>query len=216
MRGYFGMWDFERLVPRPAPQHILALDQRTHDAFTLGQVDLPRRPVHAAIWFRLLRTIIDELSCPLSESRSAVTATIRQIWKEAGYPTRDGQSLWRPFEQQTETVQQHTMEAAAAAITLLEKGSIAGQGEEAKLFHPVPLAFINDGTPPHSVSFGIGEKLTLVDTVHAAIDDARRNPTAARDLFNIATYKKSDADSIHDVVNAFIELKIPLDFHHTS
>ncbi|ALV47908.1 hypothetical protein MB46_19770 (plasmid) [Arthrobacter alpinus] len=140
MRGYFGMWDVEGLAPQPAPQHILALDQRTHDAFTLGQVDLPRRPVHAGIWFRLLRTLIDELSRPLSESRLAVTATIRQIWKETGYPTRDGQSIWRPFEQQTETVQQHTMEAAATAITLLEKGSITGQGEEATLFHPMPTA----------------------------------------------------------------------------
>lgn len=216
MRGYFGIWDFKRLAPRPAPQHILALDQRTHDAFTHGQVDLPRRPVHAGIWFRLLRTILDELSCPLSESRSAVAVTIRQIWKEAGYPTRDGQALWRPYEQQTETVQQHTMEAAALAIILLEKGSIAGRGEEAKLFQPTPQVSISDGTPPRSVFLGLGDELTLIETAKAAIDDARRNPAAARDLFNIATYKKNDADSIHDVVNTFIELKIPLDFHHTS
>lgn len=216
MRGFFGFWDSSRPVPRAAPQHILALDQRTHEAFTLGQVDLPRRQVHAGIWFRLLRTLIDELSCPLSESRPAVADTIRQIWKAAGYHTRDGQSRWRPYEQQTEKVRQHTMEAVAIAITLLEMGAITGRGEEATLFQPEPQISIGDGTPPRAASFCWGEDLTLMEAFNATIDDARRNPVAARDFFNLATYKKNDAESIHAAVNAFIEFKIPLDFHHTS
>lgn len=214
-RGYFGIWDFERPAPRSASEQIRTLDQRTQDAFAVGQVDLPRRQVHAGIWFRLLRTIIDELSCPISANRPSGAAVIRQIWEEAGYPVRDGQGSWRPYEQQPETVQRHTMEAAATAITLLENGSITGQGKEAHLFQPVPQTSISDGTPPRRNRPGVGDGLSLMDAFNAAVDEARINPAEARTLFSLATYRRDDADAIHDVANTFIELGIPLDFHHT-
>ena len=215
-RGFFGTWDFDRPAPRPAPEHILTMDQRTLDAFTLGHVDLPRRRVHAGIWFRLVRTIIDELSCPLSENRPSGADTIRQIWESAGYPVRDGQALWRPYELQYETVQAHTMEAAATAITLLENGSITGPGKDAHLFQPLPQVVVSDGTPPATRSRGFGDGLSLMDTFRAAIDEARSNPAKARVLFSLATYKRTEADDLHEMVNMFVELNIPLDFHHAT
>ena len=220
-RGYFGMWELEPPTSRPAPEHILTLDQRTHDAFTIGQVELPRRNVHAGIWFRLLRTIIDELSCPISGSRKVVTDLIRQVWTQAGYRTRDGQAFWYPYEQQPEPVQRHTMEAAATAVMLLENGSITGLGNDSDLFRPVPDSVISDGTPPpqpptRAPFLPIGERLSLREAFTAAVEDARVNPAGARTLFNFAAYKHNDADQIHDVVNAFIELAIPLDFHRTT
>lgn len=213
-RGFFDMWDFDRPIPRPAPEQILTLDQRTQNAFMLSHVDLPLRQVHAGIWFRLLRTIIDELSCPLSENRPSVADTIRQIWKETGYRVRDGQALWHPYEQQPEMVQRHTMEAAATAITLLENGSITGRGKDANLFQPVPQIAISDGTQPRPRSPRLGNQLSLIDAFNAAVDEARINPAAARTFFNLATYRQNDADNIDDVVTAFVELNIPLDFHH--
>lgn len=215
-RGFFGIWDFDGTAPRPAPEQILALDQRTQHAFTVGHVGLPRRQVHAGIWFRLLRTIIDELSCPLSESRPSGAETIRHVWEQAGYRPRDGQASWRPYEQQTKTVQQHTMEAAAVAIVLLEKGSITGQGEDVELFQPIPQITTGDGTPPGPPLPRLGGQLSLMDAVNAAIDEARINPAEARTLFNLATYRQNDAENIHDVVNIFIESNIPLDFHHAT
>ena len=215
-RGFFGIWDLDRPTPRPAPESILTLDRRTLDAFDLGRVDLPRRQVHAGIWFRLLRTIIDELSCPLSENRPSGASTIRQIWEAADYRARDGQSLWRPYEQQSETVQWHTMEAAAIAITLLENGSITGWGKDADLFQPAPHSAVSDGTPPTTRSLESGDGLSLMDAFNAAVDEARINPAEARTLFNLATYKRTDADDFHDVVKMFVELDIPLDFHHAS
>jgi hypothetical protein len=215
-RGYFGMWEHNRPAPRPAPEQILALDQRTWGAFMVGHVDLPRRQVHAGIWFRLLRAIVDELSCPLSENRPSDAGTIRQIWEEAGYRARDGQALWHPYEQQPETVQRHTMEAAATAITLLENGSITGRGKDAQLFQPPPQIAIRDGTPPKKHPQRFGDGLSLMEAFNALVDEARINPAAARTFFNVATYKRNDADTIHQMVNDFIELDIPLEFHDAT
>ena len=55
-----------------------------------------------------------------------------------------------------------------------------------------------------------------MDAFNAAVDEARINPAEARTLFNLATYKRTDADDFHDVVKMFVELDIPLDFHHAS
>ena len=212
-RGYYGIWGFDRPIPRPAPEQILALDQRTRDAFRIGHVDLPHRRVHAGIWFRLLRAIVDELSCPISESRPSTATVIRQVWKEAGYLVRDGQGQWCPYEQHSTTVQQHSMEAAATTVALLENGSITGPGKDAHLFQPAPHIAANDGTPPttrHASRFGGG--LSLMEAFNEAVGEARINPAAARNLFNLSTYKRNDADRIHDVVNSFIDLGIPLDF----
>lgn len=215
-RGFFGMWDFDRPAPRPAPEYILTLDRRTRDAFAVGHVDLPRRKAHAGIWFRLLRTIVDELSCPLSENRPSGARTIRKIWDETGYPARDGQALWHPYEQHPAAVQQHTMEAAATAIRLLENGLITGQGTDAHLFRPAPTLAAGDGTPPKKHVPRFGDGLSLMDAFNAVVDEARINPAAARTFFNLAAYKQNDADSIHQIVNNFIELDIPLDFHHAT
>lgn len=213
-RGFFGMLDFDRPIPTPAPEQILTLDQRTQDAFAVGHVALPRRQVHAGVWFRLLRAIIDELSCPISESRPSTAGTSRQIWEEAGYRVRDGQALWRPYEQQPEMVQRHTMEAAATTVALLESGSITGRGKDANLFQPVPQIAVSDGTPPRPRSLRLGNQLSLIDAFNAVVDEARIDPAAARSFLNLATYRQNDADDIHDVVNLFVELNIPLDFHH--
>ncbi|MCT1464718.1 hypothetical protein [Corynebacterium sanguinis] len=51
----------------PDDHPVSVMDERTWQALTIGYVDLPRRRVHAGIWFRLLRTIIDELGATRSE-----------------------------------------------------------------------------------------------------------------------------------------------------
>lgn len=211
-RGYFGMWDLDRPTPRPAPEQILTLDQRTRHAFAVGHVDLPRRRVHAGIWFRLLRTVIDELSCPLSENRPSDTGTIRQIWKEAGYPARDGQGFWRPYEQQPETVQRHTMEAAAAAIALLEARTVTGRGTHADLFLPEPYRKIDNGKPAKENPEGKAVyPKPLGQALEEAIQAAREDPAEAHALYNFALIGCRTPESVTRLRADFAELGIPLE-----
>jgi len=189
-RGYVYLAASDLPQPRPAPEHVLALDGRTHDAFTTGEVSLPGRTIHCGVWFRLLRTLIDELSAPLSESRAATARTVKRVWSEAGYRTRDGQTKWYPFEHQNPSLQLHTMEAAAIAVTLLESGTINGPGTEAALFRPAPSMTIFDGTPPPPAPLAssiMRGKPTLMDSFNAAIASAQTNPEEARTLFAVAT-----------------------------
>lgn len=116
-------------------RHVLAMDSRTWHAMATGSVDLPRRQVHAGIWFRLIRTIIDELGATISECRTAARMILR-VWKEAGYPLRAGPLRWHPHEDYPLDVQLRTLQATATTICLLESRTLTGQGPDAALFLP--------------------------------------------------------------------------------
>jgi hypothetical protein len=105
--SYFSDWERKPPTPRPASATVLAMDSGTWHAMTTGSVDLPRRQVHAGTWFRLIRTIIDELGATPSECRTA-GRVIRRICKETGYPLRAGPLSWRPHEDYPLDVQLHT------------------------------------------------------------------------------------------------------------
>lgn len=130
---YFSDWERKPPRPRPASATVLAMDSRTWHAMTTGSVDLPRRQVHAGIWFRLIRTIIDELGTTMSECRTAGRMIMR-IWKETGYPLRAGPLKWHTHEDFPLDVQLRTLEAAATAIYLLESKTLTGLGPDAALF----------------------------------------------------------------------------------
>ncbi|SFU11474.1 hypothetical protein SAMN04487915_111128 [Arthrobacter sp. ov118] len=111
------------------------MDGRTWHAMTTGSVDLPRRQVHAGVWFRLIRTIIDELGATISECRTA-SRMIMRVWKETGYPLRAGPLKWHPHEDYPLDVQLRTLQATATAIHLLESKTLTGHGPDAALFLP--------------------------------------------------------------------------------
>lgn len=133
--SYFSDWERKPPTPRPVSIAALAMDKRTWQAMTTGAVDLPRRQVHAGIWFRLIRTIIDELGATLSECRTA-GRLIKRFWKEAGYPQRLGPRSWQPHESYPLDAQLQTLEATATTIHLLESKVLMGQGKDAALFLP--------------------------------------------------------------------------------
>jgi hypothetical protein len=64
--GCFLGWENADAAPRTASDVIVAVDQRTWQALTTGYVYLPRQRIHAGFWFRLLRTLLDELNTRLS------------------------------------------------------------------------------------------------------------------------------------------------------
>jgi hypothetical protein len=135
--SYFSDWERKPPTPKSASAMVLAMDSRTWHAMTTGSVALPRRQVHAAIWFRLIRTIIDELGATLSECYTA-GRMIRRIWKETGYPLRAGPLSWRVHEDYPLDVQLRTLQATATAIHFLESKTLTGQGRDAELFLPTP------------------------------------------------------------------------------
>lgn len=132
---YFSDWERQPPTPRPPSATVLAMDSRTWQAMTVGSVDLPQRQVHAGIWFRLMRTIIDELGTTMTESRTAVRM-IMGIWAEAGYPLRAGPLKWQTHEGYPLGAQLRTLEATATAIHFLENQTLRGQGPDAALFLP--------------------------------------------------------------------------------
>jgi hypothetical protein len=69
--GRFLGWENADAAPRTASDAIAAMDRRTWQALTTGHVELPRRRIHAGLWFRLLRTLLDELNTPLSRAEPA-------------------------------------------------------------------------------------------------------------------------------------------------
>ena len=97
--GAFAAWEKQDTRARTAPAAVLVMDARTHQALHTGTVTLPRRSVHAGVWFRLLRTLIDELSGPVSALRTRSHRSVRRIWHTAGHPVRAGMvAPWHPYE----------------------------------------------------------------------------------------------------------------------
>ena len=208
--GHFLAWESATLTARPAPEAVLTMDRRTWHAMTTGSVELPRRRVHAGVWFRLIRTIIDELSTPVSEC-GAASRLIRHVWEETGYPVRAGQLVWRPHEDFPLVVQLRTLEAVAMAIHLLESKTITGRGPDAALFFPQPPASVYGGDVPakDNIAEHWARARALFDEV---VEEARHDPIAAQRLFNMVTCWQTSPAAILAMRVQFVDLGIPEEF----
>ena len=142
--GQFMGWENASCEPRQASAPISAMDRRTWQALTAGYVELPRRRVHAGLWFRLLRTLLDELNTPISLWGS-YGGIIRYVWERCGQPLRAGQRRWHPYEILAYPVQLQMLEAAATAIQLIESETLRPCGEFAGLFLPEPQSEFTTG-----------------------------------------------------------------------
>ena len=146
---------------------------------------LPRRRIHAGLWFRLLRTLLDELNTRFR--RAAPTGYLRQIWECCGHPLRAGQSLWRPYETLNPAVRLQMLEAAAAAISLIEVRDISPPGEHAKLFWSEPQTRFTSGLPAKAPKpEPVDHWQRVIQAIDEAIIEARHNPETARSLFALA------------------------------
>lgn len=190
---------------------VVVMDRRTWQGLTCGYVDLPRRRVHAGVWFRLLRTIVDELCATVSECGVAAAIT-QQVWARTGHEYRAGLSIWRVYERLTMAQQHQVLEASATAICLLENSDIAGRGHQAALFLPEPEVDIAPGrlrqrNPPVSAWVKLWPALT------EAIEEAQQDPYAARRLFNfIVAYRRRDEKYVQSVRDNFEDLGISLKY----
>ena len=211
--GRYLQWEKADAAPHPANEAIACMDRRTWQALTTGFVELPRRRIHAGLWFRLLRTLLDELNTPLSHCCSGSADSIRQVWEHCGHPLRAGQSLWRPFEILDPAVQLQMLEAAATAITLIESKALPARGEQAVLFQTEPHAGFTNGLSvkvpkPESVNYW----QRAAQAIEEAIIEARYNPETARSLFALASCGRRDPESLERLRDTFAKEGIPPEF----
>ena len=218
LESYWGLpgrvlgWEKADAAPRMASDAIATMDRRTWQALTAGYVELPRRPVHAGLWFRLLRTLLDELNTPLSHCGTCA-GSIRYVWERCGHPLRAGQSLWRPYETLNPVVRLQMLEAAATAISLIEVRDISPPGEQAKLFWSEPQTGFTSGLPTKAPKpEPINHWQRAVQAIDEAIIEARHNPETARSLFALASYGRRDPASLERLRATFVKEGIPPEF----
>lgn len=210
--GRFLGWENADAAPRTASEAIAAMDRRTWQALTTGYVELPCRRVHAGLWFRLLRTLLDELNTPLSQC-GAYGGNIRYVWERCGHPLRAGQSLWRPYEVLGLAIQLQMLEAVATAIDLIESKVLIPRGEQAELFLPEPQTRFSNGLPAKERKQEVVNYWQeAVKAINEAIAEARHNPETARSLFALASYGRRDPESLERLRTTFAKEGIPPEF----
>jgi hypothetical protein len=206
-------WVQEQDAGEEAPVVIRRMDARTWDALTSGAVDLPQRRVHAAVWFRVLRALLDELNRPLKfvqPNRGVLVA----VWDRAGAGLRAGQGRWKPFEVLAEPVQRTFLRAAAAAMTMIEADEIRPLGAQADLFRPEAIAARDlpsrvsgersvPPAPPQRSCFE--ECIKMADEL---VMLARRDPGTAREVRDLLRFGRRDPRSLAAVDALLSELGI--------
>lgn len=193
---------------------VVEMDARTHQALTTGQVDLPRRSIHAAIWFRLLRTLINELSTPATYWNSRAD-DLRLVWANSDPQFRVGQTMWRPIEALPWLKQAQLLKAAAVAINLLQEGTLTGRGSEANLFTPAPHVPVDSGAPgpkpTSTTAFDLSAHLATISALwDAAVQEAKDDPAAAQALYDLCMFGSRTPLRAQEVLDDFVELGIPV------
>jgi len=111
-----------------APEIVRSLDHRTWNALTTGYVKLPGGLVSAGLWFRLLRTIWDELSRPLSLLRECHEQPILSIWAAVDRFMQQAANSWQSRAERIHAI------TVATAIDMMENGTVSAEGTDAKYF----------------------------------------------------------------------------------
>jgi hypothetical protein len=200
-------WPGAGPTPRAADPDVVVMDGYTQEALSTGVVRLPHRPVHAGVWFRLLRTLLDEVSSTTTKLSGPVLADLRLIWQEAGHPFRGGASPWKPYEILDWPRQQVMLHAAAVALRLVLDGRIHARGTLGHLLavpshQPVPV-----GDLPR-----VDPWVQVMADVRAAIEAAQRTPAIAGGLFAYFTMSSDSRGTYDRARRIMIDIGIPAAF----
>lgn len=204
-------WEHGKPRAQAAPRQITVQDARTDEALRTGIVVLPRRTIHIGVWFRLMRTVIEELAIPLSKLRVGPRRTIELIWRRAGHPVRGGiVGAARTYETLPWWQQEMYLEAAATAVQMVETEEIAANGTLGHLLTPEPDRIVGNGTPPRDR--GNQERDLWADAREAlseAVTLAQQDPLAAEHMLAILTISARTEKSFQSVRDDLIGLDIP-------
>ena len=191
---------------------VTELDRRTATALRTGWVELRPDRVHAAVWFRLLRTVVDEVSTPLVRA-GRWSRKLVAIWKAAGY-SRPPRAARMPFEDLRGNEQAKVLGAAAAAITMIENGEIDAGGVDASLLRPRPYKPVDPGTAPtrsHNPAPERNRWAEVQAAAEEAVAAARVDPASARSsLYDFLRWGCRTAKELDETVQLFVAHGIPL------
>ncbi|MGO1851564.1 MAG: TniQ family protein [Microbacterium gubbeenense] len=201
--AFFG-WEHSKTNNRPVPRQVAIQDARTEEALRTGTVALPRRTVHVGVWFRLLRTIIEEISIPFSKLRVRPRRSIELIWRTAGHPARAGIiGAARTYETLPWPQQEMYLEAAATAIHLIETGEIEARGTLGHLLTPEPDRPAPDGLPPRDIWDEAREAMS------EALALAQQDPLAAERMLAVLTSLTRTEKTFQSIRGDLIGLDVP-------
>ncbi len=189
--------------PVPADPHVAALDRYTFQALTAGRVNLPGGSIHAGVWFRLLRTLLDEVSLAPSAVGALSRATLDLIWRRLGGPGRGGLAVWQPYERLSWPLQQAMAGAAATAVHLAAAGQVTARGTLGRYLAPEPHREVYAGDRR------AWEWKQAIAEIHAMIGQARTDPAAARQALAMFTAGSSTVASFYRERQYLIGLGIP-------
>ena len=157
------------------------MDRLTFEGVATGMVTLPGRPLHVGVWFRLLRTLLDEVSMAASRVSARSAATLAKLWAATGRPPRGSLTVWRPYERLDLPLQQAMLEAAAAALRLAADGEIAARGTLGRCLAPEPHRDVYEGDRR------TWEQKQDQAEIEAMFERARDDPAAARRILEMLT-----------------------------
>ena len=209
-RGTFFAWAAADTHPIAVQDAISVMDRRTEEAMRISIVALPGRDVHTGVWFRLLRTLIEELSTPLSKLRRGSQRAVCLTWQVTGHPLRIGMGAWRPYEALLWPRQQAFLEAAATAMHLIETGEVPTAGGLGPLLRPTPHQPVGDGTAP--VNEPVTRWKQTMDALNDAIAAARENPAEAQQLLAVLTAWKATPATVQRARQDLIAAGVPEEY----
>jgi TniQ protein len=197
----------------PVDAAVVALDRYTYQGLTTGRVGLPGRDVHVGRWFRLLRTLLAEVSEAPSHVGARSAATLRLIWQTVGQPQRAGLGVWQPYEYLDWPRQQTMLHAAAVAVQLAAAGEIVARGTLGPLLVPERDQVVYAGDEPTRVAVLWREVQRTLDEM---IERAHHEPEIAEQLLTLFTLACRTAEAYERERDYVIGLGIPAEFLPTA
>lgn len=192
--------------PLEAPR--AALDRYTHQALTTGRVALPGRNVHAGVWFRLLRSLLDEVSLAVSTQGARGKAVLQQIWQATGHAERAGLNVWRPFEQMRDDLREAMWDAAALALQMASDDLITARGRLGSALQ-APPHYVYDGDEPSPLQRAWQDAMAAWEE---ALTQARTDPATARQLLGLLAGGCRTLDGFEKERASLYDLGIPAEF----
>jgi hypothetical protein len=136
------------------------------------------------VWFRLLRSVLDEVSLALSTLSQPGRTTLERIWRATGRPERGGLTAWRPYEQLDRDMQEAMLHAAATALHLAADRRITARGRLASAVAAPSHQPVYDGDDPSRRPLSVSD---LAPALDAWLDAARTDPEPARQTLRLLT-----------------------------
>lgn len=134
---------FEYPVPKEADEILVAFDTLTFQAITRGRVQLPGgRIIHAGLWLRVLRGVIDEI-CRPRHMENPVRPMIEAAWAAAGLPYHHALRGYGIFETLARYERANVLKVAALAMQPLIRAGfkpLKASGSYSNIGVPKPVA----------------------------------------------------------------------------